>query len=321
MSQIRAVVHQPHGGVREAELAEIDVLLKDERALLWLDIQSPGLEDAELLREEFDFHELAIEDALRGRQRAKVDEYPHYYFVVFYGAAMNGQGQLAVREVRFFWGKNYLVTLHDESVAEIQHALDRWSAIGEHHQHGVAYQVYALLDSVIDGYFPAIDEISDRIEELEERIFDGDDSVVREIFALRKELIDARRALAPTRDVVNELIRRHVPVFPQALLPYLTDVYDHSIRAIDTLDIHRDLLASAVESHLSITSNRLNQTMRALTALTVCLMVPTLIAGIYGMNFHRMPELEWPWGYAFALGLMVCSVVIALVVFRRARWL
>lgn len=321
MSRVRAVVHEPQGGIREADLAEIDVLLKDERALLWLDIQSPGPEDAELLRAEFDFHELSIEDALRGGQRPKVDEYPHYYFVAFYGAAVDGQRQLTVREVRFFWGKNYLVTLHDEPVDEVQHALDRWSANGEHRQHGVAYQVYALLDAVIDGYFPAIDQISDRIEDLEERIFDGDHSVVREIFGLRKELIDARRALAPSRDVVNELMRRHVPIFPQALLPYLTDVYDHSIRAIDTLDIHRDLLASAVESHLSVTSNRLNQTMRALTALTVCLMVPTLIAGIYGMNFHRMPELEWPWGYAFALGLMVCSVAIALVIFRRARWL
>jgi len=212
MSRMRAVAHQGQGVIQEVPLETIDVLLKDEHALLWLDVEGPTAADVDLLRQEFGFHELALEDALRGRQRAKVDEYPGCYFVVCYGAATDDHRRLVVRELRFFWGKNYLVTLHNEPLAEVQQALERWAAGSEHHQYGVAYQVYALLDAVIDGYFPAIDEVADRIEDLEARIFDGDDSVVRNVFALRKELIDARRALAPSRDVLNELIRRHVPV-------------------------------------------------------------------------------------------------------------
>ena len=321
MSRRRVYAHLRDGTVSEPDASAIDTLLRDEQALLWLDIEAPGPEDASLLRDEFGFHELAIEDALRGRQRAKVDEYPEHYFVVVYGAALGERRELETREIRFFWGKNYVVTLHDEPVGEVQQAVDRWAASHERRHFGVAYQVYALLDAVIDGYFPVIDEIADRIEDLETRIFSADSSIVREVFGLRKELLDARKALAPSRDVLNELLRRHVPGFPSALVPYLADVYDHSIRAIDTLDLHRDLLASAVESHLSVTSNRLNQTMRALTALTITLMVPTLIAGIYGMNFEYIPELKWVIGYPLALGTMAAAVAVLLLLFRRSRWL
>jgi magnesium transporter len=121
--------------------------------------------------------------------------------------------------------------------------------------------------------------------------------------------------------VLNTLIRRDVPVFPPALIPYLVDVHDHAIRAIDTLDLHRDLLAGTMEAHLSATSNRLNQSMLRMTAVTICLMVPTLIAGIYGMNFRNMPELEWEWGYLFALGLIAASTSALVAMFRRIGWL
>src|SRR5207237_3262578 len=127
--------------------------------------------------------------------------------------------------------------------------------------------------------------------------------------------------MGPSRDVLSELIRRDIPVFPRALVPYLADVYDHSIRVIDALDLQRDLLSSAMESYLSVTSNRLNQTMRTMTALTIGLMVPTLIAGIYGMNFRYMPELEWPFGYASALALMAVVGGALLLVFKRIGWL
>lgn len=321
MGRRRAVAHLADGSAREVDPGTIDVILRDPHALLWVDIEDPGAEDLALLREEFGFHELALEDALRRHQRPKVDEYEGCYFIVVYAAARGPNQEIVTREIHCFWGKNYVVTLHNGPVAEVDGAVERWASSVERRQHGVAYQMYALLDAVIDGYFPAIDAITDRIEDVGQRIFDGDGSLVREVFALRKQLIDARRMLAPARDVLNELIRRDIPVFPPALVPYLADVYDHSIRAIDMLDLQRDLLSSSMESHLSATSNRLNQTMRTLTALTIGIMVPTLIAGIYGMNFHHIPELEWAWGYPFALGLMAAAAGTLFVIFRRCGWL
>ncbi len=321
MSDVRAVAHLPDGTAGEVDPASIDGLLRDGGALLWLDIQDATEGDIALLRKEFGFHELALEDAALRGQRPKVDEYDGYYFIVLYAAGSLSDGSIRTHELHCFWGENYFVTLHDGPVPEVEAAVERWRSSHERAEHGVAYQVYALLDAVIDGYFPVVDGVADRIEDLEGRIFEADAETIREVFALRRELLAARRVLAPSRDVLNVLVRRDVPVFPAALIPYLADVYDHTIRVLDTLDLHRELLATAVETHLSVTSNRLNQTLRTMAALTIGIMVPTLIAGIYGMNFQRMPELEWPLGYPLALALMAASGGALFWVFKRIGWL
>jgi magnesium transporter len=289
MSQTRAVAHCGDGAAQEIDPRQIAELLAQQGNLLWLDVEDPTREDIELLRAEFAFHELALEDALTRGQRAKVDEYDGCYFIVLYTASNGPDSRVETHELHIFWGANYLVTLHDGPIAEVTAAINRWAASQERRKHGVAYQAYTLFDSVVDGYFPVLDAVADRIDDLETRVFEADDRVLREVFALRRNLIDARRRIAPTRDVLNELIRRDVPVFPVALVPYLADVYDHAIRVLDVVDLHRDLLASVVEAHLSSVSNQLNRTMRTMAALTIGLMVPTLVAGIYGMNYHLMP--------------------------------
>ncbi len=322
MSQRHAIAHLRDGSISEIDPSGISELLAERGSLLWLDIQGPAEDDLALLHTEFRFHELALEDALRRNQRPKVDEYEGYYFIVLYAAATDAKGKVQTHEVHCFWGANYFVTLHDEPVPEIMQAIERWAGGHEDRRHGVAYQVYTLLDAVVDGYFPVVDKIGERINDIEAAIFDSPrHATIQDIFELRRELIGARRLLAPARDMLNELIRRDVPVFPRSLVPYLTDVYDHSIRVLDTLDLQRDLLATAMDSHLSVTANHLNQTMRALTALTVGLMVPTLIAGIFGMNFDNMPELHWTFGYPLALVAMVSLMGALFLLFKRAHWL
>jgi magnesium transporter len=224
-------------------------------------------------------------------------------------------------EVHCFWGNNYFVSLHEGPIPEIKTAIERWETSPQRRHQGVAYQVYALFDAVVDSYFPVLDIMADLIEDIEQAVFTRvNPTLLRRIFALRRELITLRRVMGPTRDMLNELIRRDVPVFPRSLVPYLSDVYDHAIRVIDALDLQRDLLSSAMESYLSMTSNRLNQTMKTLTALTVGLMLPTLIAGIYGENFDNIPELHWGYGYQFSLVLMLFSVIAVVVVFKRIGW-
>ncbi|MBM2809647.1 MAG: magnesium and cobalt transport protein CorA [Chloroflexi bacterium] len=321
MGRRLAVVQAGNGTMGEVDPSTIDSVVADPGSLLWLDIAQPSDDDVTLLRDEFCFHELALEDALRRSQRPKVDEYDGYYFIVLYSASTVDGGQIDTHEVHCFWGKNYVVTLHDDPVIEIEEAIKRWQSSSERRRFGVASQVYSLLDAVIDGYFPVLDAMAERVEDLESRVFESRQPAIREVFEVRKALIGARRVMGPSRDVLNVLTRRDVAIFPSELVPYLADVYDHSIRVIDALDLQRELLSSVIESHLSIVSNRLNETMRTLTALTIGVMVPTLIAGIYGMNFHFMPELEQPWGYPAALGLMAASMVGSFLLFRRVGWL
>ena len=322
MSERHAIAHVHDGTIREIDPTAIGELLADRGSLLWLDIEDPAEDDLALLHDEFGFHELALEDALRRGQRPKVDEYEGYYFLVLYTAATDAERKVETHEVHCFWGANYFVTLHQGAVPEILQAIARWAGGHEDRRHGVAYQVYTLLDAVIDGYFPVIDVIAERIDEVEAAIFAvPSHGTIHDIFELRRELVRTRHLLGPARDVLNELIRRDVPVFPRTLVPYLADVYDHSIRVMDALDLQRDLLSTAMDSRLSATANYLNQTMRTLTALTVGLMVPTLIAGIYGMNFDNMPELRWPGGYPLALGLMLAACAALWVLFKKARWL
>jgi magnesium transporter len=317
----RAIAQIGDAPPHEVECTDVRELLHDERARIWLDIEAPGPDDIALLRDAFNFHELALEDALRRKQRPKVDEYGDFYFIVLYAAASTRERPILTHEVHCFWGRNYVVTLHEVPMPEIKAAVARWIAADAHHDLGVAYQVYALFDAILDGYFPAVDELADRIEDLEQDVFDGAPGVIEAVFSMRRQLLDARRVLGPTRDVLNVLIRRDVPIFPTELVPYLADVYDHSIRVIDTLDLQRDLLSSAVDSYLSITSNRLNQSVRTMTALTIGLMVPAFIPAIYGMNFHYLPELDFQYGYPLALLGMLVSTVVILFVFRRVGWL
>ena len=182
--------------------------------------------------------------------------------------------------------------------------------------------VYAILDAVVDGYFPLIDRLSDQIEDLEDRILAGGKvaGTLRPILDLKRELLELRRTLSPQRDVANALLRRDLPLVDDASAPYFQDLYDHLVRVLDQLDLQRDLLASALEANLSVTSNNLNAVMKRLTAFTVIIMLPTLIAGIYGMNFHFMPELSWPLGYAFAVGAMAVVMIGAAIFFKRNDW-
>ncbi len=182
--------------------------------------------------------------------------------------------------------------------------------------------IYALLDAIVDDYFPVMDDVADRVDDLEEHIFEKfDEGALTKIFNLKKELLQMRRVVAPERDVLNVMLRRDIRVFGNDDVTYLQDVYDHIVRVIDSLDTYRDLLSSALDSFLSMQSNRLNQVVKALTITSIILMSATLVAGVYGMNFEYMPELTWRYGYAWALGLMVAISGGLILWFRHIKWL
>lgn len=323
MGSTHLTVESPTAGWRDAvPAAQISELRRQPGTLLWLDVTDAGPGELAMLGEEFGFHELALEDVLRRHQRPKCDAYERYYFLVVYAIRAAGRG-VETHELQMFWGPNYLVTLHHRPLALIDEARKRWQAGVNRPGGDVATLVYSLLDSLVDAYMQVQDTIAERIEGLEERIYPRTDAaVVTDLFELRKTVLRLRRLLAPTRDVLNEIIRRDLPLYPEAMRPYFVDVYDHTLRVLESLDSYRDLLAAALDMYLSAVSNQLNQTVKRMTALTLIVMVPTLVAGIYGMNFTPLwPNVDAPGGFWFAIGLMVVCVAIGLLWARRADWL
>ncbi len=309
----------------EVDFAEISEILKEPDTLVWLDITGPTEERIELLGEEFGFHELALEDSVQRHERPKIEQYEHYYFVVAYGVAAEGE-HLVEHEMAMFVGHNYLVTVRKDPPFNLDPVVKRWEAHSELAAEGGGYLLYILLDEIVDGYFDALDVYEDRSEEVEESVFgertDRAERQVQEgIFQLKKELLRFRRAVAPLREVLDVMQRRGVDIVTAALEPYYRDVYDHVLRATDFVDNLRDLLSSALEAHLSVVSNRLNEVMKELTSWAAIVLVPTLIAGIYGMNFRHMPELSWTLGYPFALGLMLVSAMLLYRMFKKRNWL
>ena len=317
-------------------LDAMETYLHEPDLMLWLDLEAPDEAEIALLQTKFGFHPLAIEDAVRPHERPKVEAYPGYYLIIFYSALYVGEGstnqgalplatlpdpQIDLRQLAIFAGKNFIVTIHQQPVDQIGATLARWTLANAHSDSSVAALLHALLDAIVDDYFTLMDQIVDWVEELEDTIFSRfRDGAIAEIFAIKKDLLLLRRVVTPERDVLNILLRQEVPIFQGGSLVYLQDVYDHLVRVTDTIDTYRDLLSSALDSYLSLQSNQLNQLIKTLTLSSIILMSCSLIAGIYGMNFHYMPELSWPLGYLFALSMMFIVGFGLFMVFRSRRW-
>jgi magnesium transporter len=290
--------------------------------LVWIDIAAPGEPEEAFLRDQLHFHPLAVEDCVRGRQRPKLDRYPGYYFLVFYAAAINPERErMALHEVHVFIGRRYVVTVHDHDIEPFKEVLVRWRAAPERFRN-VGALAHAIVDTIVDGYFPVLDHFAERVDEVEERIYEATgESDIGEVLAMRRELSTLRRVLGPERELLGTLVRRDLPFLSPDLALYYQDVYDHAIRVVEETENLRDLLGVAIEAQMSVSSNRLNQTMRLMAAWSIILMGMAWVAGVYGMNFKHMPELNWPFGYVWALGLMMGMGFTIFLYFRRKRWI
>lgn len=330
---MRAFAALPHGVHAISREQAVELIVAPARApkapdgtpptLVWLDISNPTQEEAAFLRDVIGFHPLTVEDCMRGRQRPKLERYPGYFFLVMYAAAINpGRARMALNEMHIFLGGHYVVTVHDDRVREVTEVVARWRTQPGHFK-DVGALAHSLVDLMIDDYFPVLEHLGDRVEQLEGSVFNGGDrrTVVPEILRLRREITALRRVVVPERELLSTLLRRDLPFLRPELLPYFQDVHDHVIRITEEIDALRDLLAAALDAQMSASANDLNNTMRTLTAWSIILMSVTLIAGIYGMNFEVMPELGWRWGYFGALGAMVLLGIGLAVFFQRRKWL
>jgi magnesium transporter len=307
---------------RAVDKERISDHLEESGCTVWVDVEDPDEASIEVLGKEFGFHPLALEDCLHGHQRPKIEQYESYFFLVAYGVTVD-QGDLVPHEMALFVAHNYLVTVRKAPRFDLSGCIKRWQAHPDLATQGGGFLLYILLDEIVDGYFDVMDWYEERTEDVEDRVFSAsvDANAQTEIFRLKKELLEFRRSTAPLREVLDVMQRRQVDVVTTPLEPYYRDVYDHVLRATDFLDSIRDILSSALEANLSVISNRLNEIMKRLTSWASIILVPTLIAGIYGMNFRHMPELEWYLGYPFALGLMLLAGFLLFRSFKRRDWL
>jgi magnesium transporter len=333
-----------HGKTTESNLPleQIAALLNsgngkpERKRVLWVDVSAPTEADYQFLAQTFGFHPLAIEDARNRNQRAKVDPYDGYLFLSI--RAWTGETAAtddlndATNEIDIFLGPNYIVTIHDEPCNDLQETRRRWEKHPERMpeaQGNPAYLLYVLLDAVVDDYFPAVDAMDAEIDRIEMAVYapeeagrrQPDEIDLKPALRMKKHLLLLRQTIAPMRDVLNELLRTNDPrLIPASLRIYLQDVYDHTLRLVEQVDLHRDILSGVMDAIMAQTSNRLNQTMKKMTGWSIILMSDALIAGIYGMNFKNMPELLKPYGYFWTLAGMAALTVFFILRFRHIKW-
>jgi magnesium transporter len=303
---MRILLRHP-AGPPSASSDELRALLADPTAFVWADMTGPESHHLELMEKTFGFHPLAIEDTRNQRQRPKVEEYADHLFLILNPIARDEEG-VSFRELDVFIGRNYLVTVHPEPDPVVDEVERRLGRRGNGKPVTPGYLLYALVDTVVDTYFPVLDQIDGELSDLEDELLEHpQEDALRRLLALKRSLVEVRRVIGPQRDMFNVLTRRDLELIEPELARYhFRDVYDHLLRITDTVDTFRDLLSSMVDVYMSAISNRLNTVVNRLTRVTVVIGAFAVITGFYGMNFsHTWPPLDHPWGTGFTLLLMV----------------
>lgn len=316
-----------HGKRRHVESDDgIRQVLAHPGTLTWLDVDRDNLVALEPFADVIRLHPLAMEDAASPRQRPIFHRYNGTLFLVLYELIPPENGRaIRANPISFFVGDNYVITVRDIEQSTLDDVASRWQQFEEDEnvEHPTStFLLYAIVDALVDNYFPVLESLGDRMEELETTILASRDiETQRNVHQFRKQLLEIRRVLAPGREVLNELIRRDSPLMNDQTINYFHDVYDHVLRVLDTLDSYREMAGTLFEMQASLASYRLDEVLRTMTVASLMLMASALIAGIYGMNFNHMPELSWKLGYPMALGLMLASTGILYLIFKRRGWL
>lgn len=298
---------------------------------LWLDVDEPTEDDLHTLAEEFSLHPLVVEDARHRRQRPKVEMFHAYTFIVLRAARLQhdpgNPADLEESEIHALAGTGFLATLRFSPAFDMAPAVARWESQPSMLALGPGYATYSLIDQVVDRYLTAVEAFEDLADDLEDDVFakedgQGEDPGIRErLFQLKRQTVRLRRFVSPLREGIELLLDRR-ELAPAPVEPYFRDVVDHVIRVDELLDNVRDLMTSLQELRVAQAANRMNEVMKSLTAWATILLVPTLLAGIWGMNFRHMPELEWRYGYLVAIGTILGAAFGLYAWFKwKKRWL
>lgn len=310
--------------LRQGDASLIDAWKGGGEARFWVDIEAPDEATLEaLLEQRFGFHELAAEDSLSPVTLPKYDAFPEYDFFIFRAVDVNvNEHGSQTYKLAAFVGRDFLFTIHSEPMLPVDDVHTRLPSDRRLLGNGPDFLLYSIVDQMVDAHFPLLDRIEECVDDLQESIFrDAHPQHLDELLHLKRDINVLRRQSMPQRELLNQISRGDAQFVRKEHLIYFRDLYDHMFRISETIDVERDMMAGTMEAYLSVIANRTNEIMRVLTVVSTILMPPTLIAGLYGMNFTFMPELKWPHGYAFALTLMALTSFGMLLWFRRKGWI
>lgn len=317
--------------LEEKAIARVEELLpyRDASTITWINIE--GLHDVAFLEglgKHFGIHALTLEDVLNCGQRPKIEDYGTYHFLVLKSLSMR-EGSLELEQISFILGKNYVITLQEvpgDSFEAVRQRIRRGKGLIR--KAGADYLLYALVDALIDEFFPVLERFGEQVEELEDTvILNPSPDILQQVHAVKRDLLVLRRTAWPERDAISAFSREESHLISPETTVFIRDCYDHIIQVIDMIETYRDLASGLQEAYLSSLSNRMNEIMKVLTIISTIFIPLTFIAGIYGMNFDpdvspwNMPELEWYWGYPFSLTVMAVVAVALVIFFRRKGWL
>ncbi|MDF2651039.1 MAG: metal transporter [Paenibacillus sp.] len=303
---------------RTKQQLSLEELSRPDIDWYWVDFCKPTEEEAMLLETHFRFHPLAIEDCFHLLQRPKVDHYGDVGFFVLH--ALNQQ-DLKAYEVNLFICKNFIVTFHHQQHTELDDAWTQTTGGDGSWRNGPLYAMYTLIDKLVDQYFPVVYQIEDQLLDIE-----ADEgrkvsyTIMDEVYAIRSKLLKLRKTIVPMRDLLYRLINSDVIGGMKEQHIYFADVYDHLLKLSEILEANREITADMRDNYISLSSNRMNTIMKTLTVITTIFMPLTFIAGIYGMNFGYMPELQWHWGYFVCLGVMLGIGIGMFALFKGKGW-
>jgi magnesium transporter len=309
--------------VADLPIRDVSETLEQTDRFVWIGLYEPEEPVLREVQAEFGLHDLAVEDALTAHQRPKIEQYEGSLFVVLRTAQLGPEGRPEFGETHVFIGERFLISVRHGSVKSHIALRARCEAAPDLLKKGPGFVLYALMDFIVDQYFPIVESLEEHLDRLEEEIFA--ERVTRDttnrIYQLKRDLLSLKRAVSPVVDICNRLMRFDVTLVPEDTRPYFRDVYDHALRVNESIDNLRELLDSALEANLALVSVGQNEDVKRLAAWAAIIAIPTMIAGIYGMNFRQMPELEWSYGYPVIMGIMITACLSLFAGFKRSGWL
>jgi magnesium transporter len=318
---VNCVAYRDGKRIRDISIEEISDFMGGAGDLVWLGLYEPDEPLMRKVQEEFGLHDLAVEDAYSAHQRAKLEAYDDTLFVVLRTARLEG-GELDFGETHIFIGARYIVTVRHGPSSDYRAARSRCERTPELLAAGPGFALYAIMDQVMDQYFPIVQDLEDQLEALDEGITRGalGAVAVEDLYALKSRLMAVRRAVLPVVQICND-IPGYRPMISDDVRVYFRDISDHALRILEVVDSGREMLATALAVNLAKISLHHNEVMKRLAGWGAILAIPTMIGGIYGMNFDHMPELHWTFGYPLVLGVMVGACGLVYRRLKRAGWL
>lgn len=319
---VNCIAYSEGRRVATIDIDSISEVLKKPDQFVWIGLHEPTAEMLTKIQLEFGLHDLAIEDAHRAHQRPKIEAYGDTLFIVLRTVHMN-EKLIESGETHFFVGRNFIITVRHGSSVPYTDVRARCESTPDLLRKGPGFALYAVMDAIVDRYFPLLDDLSQELESLEDKIFDETSrrETTAQIYHLKHQLLNVKRAVSPLIDICNRLMRFDLKLIEEETRPYFRDVYDHAIRINEMVDNCRDLLSTALEANLSLISISQNEVSKRFAGWAAIIGIPTMVAGIYGMNFRVMPELEWRFGYPLIMILTFGSCIALYVRFKKSGWL